>query len=171
MVTQITPEAVEAAKALAASARYPDFKGDLAAEVIWLQSQVVHWQRMFLFQTERLRLRADLWEARQELSLLHKGEADRLQKRLTDLEYALARGSDSNGRKMILGAPLDHGGTEAQRPTEWNVGENVVVCSVCGKPAVTMAHTRSGKIESVCGEHARVGTTAAEHNALPKGQS
>lgn len=70
---------------------YPDFRGDQAAEILWLQSQLVQVQRTLLFQTERLRVRADLWEAKIELDQLHAQESGRCRVRVNELEVALAK--------------------------------------------------------------------------------
>lgn len=102
---------------LTETGRYPDFKGDLQAENIWLLGQVIHFQQVCTFQSERLRLRADLAEAEQELSLLHAQTSRRLELRVTELEAMAARvianagtakAAEVNNRAlMILGARPD----------------------------------------------------------------
>lgn len=70
---------------------YPDFHGDHAAEIIWLQQQFVLSQERLALASERLRIRADFWEAKQELSLLHASHSERLQERVNELESGLAK--------------------------------------------------------------------------------
>lgn len=65
---------------------YPQFHGDKDAEIIWLQGQVTRVSKDLAFQTERIRLRANTWEANVELSNLHAQESQRLRDVVNELE-------------------------------------------------------------------------------------
>lgn len=68
----------------------PDFKGDKDREIAWLRVQLDRVVSLADFQTQRLRLRADSWEAHRELESLHAQESERLRSRVTELEMSLA---------------------------------------------------------------------------------
>lgn len=68
----------------------PDFKGDKDREIAWLRVQLDRVVSLADFQTQRLRLRADFWEAHRELESLHAQESERLRSRVTELEMSLA---------------------------------------------------------------------------------
>lgn len=84
---------------------YPAFHGDKAAEIIWLQGQVIRLTREndWLWSLRRLAQNVD--EARTQLSLARKQILDEALERNRDLEITLAKvlatGAQSTGQEPV----------------------------------------------------------------------